>query len=608
MAKQRAYEVSRDLGIETTELMDYAEKLGISIKNHMSGIEDDDIARIRVLLDKKKQAAVVEKRVGGAVIRRRRMVGGPEETQQESVRESETLSENRTANFEESREEPDGSDEMQSAESSEMVQSSEDESAEKFVQQPDEDAVQYEEQVYESEQELVAEETFDSAPENAVLEDVAASEPEAAAADSAQPTENVQEEPVVGEPVAEESKTSRPKKKLYKPKQIATIVKQIDLAEIMVDRTPKPRQAPPPRTHVPRQVVKIEPDMPIIIEDKHERPSGKTLKDINILDDSVIGKAGKRRPRIKSSGAYEELDDGRRGGGHRWRQVIDESYLRRRGRKGGKKGKDGRDLLKKTELTTPKASKRVVKMAADMIQVSELAHRMGVKATDVVKKLMSMGMMVAATQSIDLDTATLVANEFSYEIENVKFEEKTFLQEGDARVQDPDERPRPAVVTVMGHVDHGKTSLLDRIRNTRVAEGESGGITQHIGAYSVELESGSSITFVDTPGHEAFTAMRARGAKITDIVVLMVAADDGMMPQTIEALNHSRAAGVPVIVAINKIDKPEANLPKVYAQLLEHSLVPESLGGDTIVCEVSAKTGKGIPELLEMINIQAGVM
>ena len=260
---------------------------------------------------------------------------------------------------------------------------------------------------------------------------------------------------------------------------------------------------------------------------------------------------------------------------------------------------------KKTEITVPRASKRVIRIS-EMITVGDLARAMGVKAGEVLKKLIDMGMMATINQMLDHDTAVLLASEFEYQVENVAFDVEQALeteQEGAAG----ELLPRAPVITMMGHVDHGKTSLLDAIRATNVAEGEAGGITQHIGAYTVDVH-GRRVTFLDTPGHEAFTAMRARGAKVTDIVILVVAADDGIMPQTREAIDHARAAEVPIIVAINKIDKPDANPERVKQELGNFGLAPEEWGGDTIVAPVSAKTKEGIEELLEMILLQADVL
>lgn len=270
-----------------------------------------------------------------------------------------------------------------------------------------------------------------------------------------------------------------------------------------------------------------------------------------------------------------------------------------------KKGSLDRDAMK-TQITTAAAHKRVVKVNNTM-KLSDLAMEMGLKAPQLVKVLMTNGVMANMNTDLDFDTIALIVPEFGWEAQNVFKTAEDVAQETAFGDLDAEKVTRPPVVTIMGHVDHGKTSLLDAIRKADVAAGEAGGITQHIGAYSVKIDDGSLITFLDTPGHEAFTAMRTRGANATDIAVIVVAADDGMMPQTQESINHAKAAGVPIIVAVNKMDKPGANPERIKQQLTELQIVPEEWGGNTIFVEVSALKKTGLKELLEQIKLVAEV-
>ncbi|MEY3902137.1 MAG: translation initiation factor, partial [Pseudomonadota bacterium] len=278
---------------------------------------------------------------------------------------------------------------------------------------------------------------------------------------------------------------------------------------------------------------------------------------------------------------------------------------RRRGSAPSRKRDD-----KRNEQANPmKASKRVVRVD-ESISVADLAAEMSIKSSAIIKVLMKLGMMAGVNQQLDMETATLVANEFDFEVQNASVSLTDILNTKKTAKTDSAQAEmvtRAPIVTIMGHVDHGKTSLLDAIRSADVAAGEAGGITQHIGAYQV-VHNGRPVTFLDTPGHEAFTQMRARGAQVTDIVVLVVAADDGVMPQTVEAIAHAKAAGVPIIVAVNKMDKAGANLERIQRELSQHNVTPEVWGGESMFVPVSAKTKQGIPELLESLLLQSEVL
>lgn len=325
-----------------------------------------------------------------------------------------------------------------------------------------------------------------------------------------------------------------------------------------------------------------------------EEDAGYTRKQIARLLKDGFHRAPRRRKRSQGKKDQEKTLD---------RKEVEASFKKTLSLMDG--GKKTRHHAKKIQKQEEEAAADNLLPVIEFMTVSELAELLKVKPAELVSKLMSLGVMATINQRLDIDTITMVAMEYGYDVAEKKeieiIEEETEEEKSERLV------PRAPIVTIMGHVDHGKTSLLDYIRHSNITMGESGGITQHIGAYEVKTDGGR-IVFIDTPGHEAFTAMRARGAQVTDIVVLIVAVDDNVMPQTVEAINHARAAGVPIIVAINKMDLPGANPEAVKTQLARHNLLAEDWGGKTIVCEISAKTGIGVDHLLDMILLQAEMM
>lgn len=341
--------------------------------------------------------------------------------------------------------------------------------------------------------------------------------------------------------------------------------------------------------------------------ENQEAPRSTKVKQVHRIDTRGGGDVNLDKYDERIDSLVSEKAERMQSTGQKKQKLTKKSDQRARQQYGSKRKLEEQEKMKRLQRQQQQVKKVQLKVSIpDEINVGEFAQRMKRTAADVIKELMKLGVMASISQTIDFDTAALVAEEMGAKVEHevhVTIEEKLFDESEDKA---EDLKPRDPVVVVMGHVDHGKTSLLDAIRKTKVTEGEAGGITQHIGAYRVQI-NGKPITFLDTPGHAAFTSMRARGAQVTDIAILVVAADDGIMPQTIEAINHAKAANVPIIVAVNKIDKEGANPDRILQQLTEYELVPEEWGGDTIVCNISAKFGQGIENLLEMVLLTAEV-
>ncbi|GBC63925.1 translation initiation factor IF-2 [Desulfonema ishimotonii] len=620
MAKIRVYELARVLNMKNKALLDKMSDMNIAVSSHMSSLDDETVANIKAnILGKKKGAAEVT-RVKPTVIRKRK--------KRTSAETEDTAPEEMTADTDAAPETEDRSD------TTEIEQDAppepEKESADAGTPEPDNDQAvipSSDEKPGTGKKKAKKAKKAKDAPAKIIqtpsdTPPKAESDPIEAPAVSA-----VEQEPAgpaeVGEkPMNSEKTTTRRQRDAD-----ASTAEPSGAAETSTDQPETPEKAdkkPEKRKKkkrankkdTPARIIKLPPKVAAPPSEKSSpaksKPARSTEQAAGGNEKTTAGelpvrdrkkKFHKKKGEVTPS-AGEETRRGKKKTPFRRKEVVEGAALYGKGKR-GKRGKARAVKAQKTQITTPKAIKRRVKID-DTIVLADLAKRMGIKASEMIKKLMMLGVMVTVNQTIDFDTAVLVASEFGYEVEKAAFEEDTFLH------IEEESTPgamvgRSPVVTIMGHVDHGKTSLLDVIRKTRITEIEAGGITQHIGAYSVKT-SGGQVTFLDTPGHEAFTAMRARGAIVTDIVVLVVAADDGVMPQTIEAINHSKAANVPIIVAINKMDKDGADPDRVTRELSEHNLMPEDWGGDTIFVKVSAKQNQGIDALLEMILLQAEVL
>jgi translation initiation factor IF-2 len=590
MANKRVFEIAKELNMTNKEVIDKLNDLGYSVSTHTNSLSPEEVDAFKSKLLKKPSKAVEETRIQPTVIRRRKKTpaeGQPEESFHDArsdEKEAESL--------------PDTVDATDVIAESPVSETPVEKEVSRIEQQEEEEPEQMIEAVAEQESAVEVE----IQPETETPSDALES-PEA---ETQTPSAAVPEMPEAE--TTAESALDRQRSLVKKRKD------RKDMPAKIIKMAPRPPITPEPviatkapstegRKETPvRAVEKSEAGQPQIPHQKAESEQEAEARKALAKD--------KKKKGIKKTAeeTEEELKSLKKKSSFRKKAVVeaDDLYaadLRSRKHRKGEKGKKAPKGLK-PQITTPKAIKRRIKID-DTIILSELAKRMGIKANEIIRKLMMNGVMATVNQVIDFETAAVVASEFEYEVERAAFEEDTVLK---TSIDEPGTRLlRPPVVTVMGHVDHGKTSLLDAIRKTNVTDSEAGGITQHIGAYNVQTEKGR-VVFLDTPGHEAFTAMRSRGASITDIVILVVAADDGVMPQTIEAINHSKAANVPIIVAINKIDKPNADPDRVQRGLVDAGLTPEDWGGDTIFMKISAKKGEGIDELLEMILLQAELL
>ncbi len=595
MTKIRVYELAKELSsaarkLTAGDVKEKATELGIEIDGHLSYLEEADAARIRRAFQVAPDPGQ-EKRVRSTVVRRRRVGEGDgasvevtttttiaEQPAEGAAPKAARIVRRRTTVEQAAAEEPEQA--LLAGEA--PLPEAADVSPESPAPEADipADAV---EELSQGEPAVEAPAELRAEPELAV-ENVAPA-PEEEAVPEPQPVE-----PPVAEPSAEAAPVVAPPPEPAVPAHPPAAAPAPAQPELVptLRRRPRGREefravvvALPEVTETP----KVAPPTAVVRPGTLPRPS---TREIEKDDDSS---------RPKRRGKRLIYDRRREGTAPPAQQFDREGRPIRVKRKKGGRGGD-------SEQPTSTVAKRTVQIDEN-ISVADMANQMAVKASIVLRKLFEQNIMVTVNDKLDYETAAIIANDLGYEVENTSFDVGKYLAVQEDAAEDM--ATRPPVVTIMGHVDHGKTSLLDRIQASDIASGEAGGITQKIGAYVVEVAKGR-VTFIDTPGHEAFTAMRARGAQVTDLVILVVAADDGVMPQTLEAIDHARAAKVPIIVAVNKVDKPEADPARIRRDLAERELVPEEWGGDTIYVDVSARTGQGIEQLLDMLVVQSEVL
>ncbi|MGM0416528.1 MAG: translation initiation factor IF-2 [Thermodesulfobacteriota bacterium] len=616
MAKIRIYELAQRLGLGNKDLLKRLRDKGVEAKSHMSVVDEETVREFEgnaTGSGAEQQESIAEERISSGLIRRRRKPQPPKEKVEEAEPAAESSQDEKVDDVVDSRPSSSAADADQISSrtkpedrisADEHVQTSAAADAEK--KKPDTGSAPAAEDADagkgSAQQEVESEDQDDVKP----------SAPEAAA-----PVKRTAPTRHVASIVTDDKADQAPQK--TSTKTGAKILGHVELPKSAMrqDQRGGRKSGPGDKRKTQgggRPTAGARPESAPAGGSKAPGPKSPTSKapgsktpafvDVPVDPDSDKGRDQRRRKK-KSKGANEHAD----GFGGKKRERVEVYKPDRMGR--NRKGKKNQQSARQTEITVPKAIKRKIRIS-DVITVGELAKRMGVKANDLIKELMRQGSMVTINHPLDFESAAILAADFNYEVENVAFDEESVLgNDDDISVEDNSASTnaieRPPVVTIMGHVDHGKTSLLDAIRSAHIADAEAGGITQHIGAYDVQVND-KTISFLDTPGHEAFTAMRSRGAQVTDIVILVVAADDGVMPQTREAISHSKAAGVPIIVAVNKMDKPGANPERVKQELTEFELVPEDWGGDTIFVEVSAKQRTNLEGLLEMVLLQAEVL